>query len=493
MKNNDKPFIKKFKIDDNCYIYDVNSNKFFRVDEPVYILIDNKKGGDFYGKKILRKYPKHLIKKAEENINLMKKKGYFSSHRPQITYFHTISKDNFMVFLKDILNNKLQRITLVVTEKCNLRCTYCAYSGKYQFHRKHSKKNMNVEMMKKAVDFYFSKSSANNEKNISLYGGEPLLNFGLIKECVNYIKKTYSTIAKFNMTTNGTLLNKKNIKFLVQNQFSLLISIDGPKEIHDRYRVFKNGKGTFNCIIKNLRTMKSMYPEYYNNKVRFNMVLAPPLDFDKLNEFICEIDVKPSSIKFSRVNTHFTNFFNQFSQEQMIDFKKSKIKTMDSFNRKLVESKELNEVEKNMFRQRFLFIHRRDMEKLSSKVPSNGQCMIGERSLLINTNGNFNFCTRIDDVFNLGNIYTGYDYKRIEKIYFDLEEFLGKRCYGCWAIRLCMKCINDINKNGELDEDVFDLFCNKKKKSLLNEIKDYIRIRENNYDALDYLKDITIS
>jgi len=76
-------------------------------------------------------------------------------------------------------------------------------------------------------------------------------------------------MAKFNMTINGTLLNKEKIKFLVQNQFSILISIDGPKEIHDRYRVFKNGKGTFNCLIKNLRSMKSMYPEYYNRSFLF--------------------------------------------------------------------------------------------------------------------------------------------------------------------------------------------------------------------------------
>jgi radical SAM protein with 4Fe4S-binding SPASM domain len=223
------------------------------------------------------------------------------------------------------------------------------------------------------------------------------------------------------------------------------------------------------------------------------MVLAPPFDFDKINEFICETDIKPSSIKFSRVNPHFTTFFNQFNQEQMIAFKKCKKKNRASFNRKLAKGKELNEVEKHMFRQRFLFIHRRDMEKLDSKVPSNGQCMIGERSLLINTNGSFNFCTRIDDAFNLGNIDSGYDYKRIEKIYFDLEKLLGKRCYGCWAIRLCMKCINDINKNGELDEDVFERFCTKSKSSILNEIKDYIRIRENNYHALDYLEDVTIS
>lgn len=81
----------------------------------------------------------------------------------------------------------------------------------------------------------------------------------------------------------------------------------------------------------------------------------------------------------------------------------------------------------------------------------------------------------------------------LENHTFDLDKFLGERCYGCWAIRFCMKCIKNINKNGELDEEVFERFCSKKKRVILDEIKDYIKIRENNYYALNYLKEIDIS
>jgi uncharacterized protein len=177
----------------------------------------------------------------------------------------------------------------------------------------------------------------------------------------------------------------------------------------------------------------------------------------------------------------------------MKTFKESRINNLNSFNQKLAKNEELNEVEKSMFRTKYLYIHRRDMERLPSKYPSHGQCIIGTRTLLVNTDGSFNFCTQVDDVFNLGNIDAGFDYKRIEKIYFDLDKFLGERCYGCWAIRFCMKCIKNINKNGELDEEVFERFCSKKKRVILDEIKDYIKIRENNYYALNYLKEIDIS
>lgn len=492
MESSVKPFIKKFKIDDRFYIYDVNSNKFFKVDEIVYTLID-KEGDPDKLNGLKSKFQDHEIEKAQKNIDEIKRKGYFSSHRPEITFFHTRTGDNFKNDLKDVLDNKLNRITLVSTEKCNLRCRYCAYSGKYIYHRKHSKKDMDTGTMKTAVDFYFSHSSKKDEKNISIYGGEPLINFGLIKECVDYVKNKYAVPTNYNMTSNGILLDEDKIKFLVENQFSILISIDGPEEIHNRYRVFKNGKGTFDPLIRNLKAIKSMYPGYYKSKIRFNIVLAPPFHFDKINEFIYETDVKPAGIKFNYVNKNFTTFFNQFSSAQMESFKYSRINNLESFHSKLVRGEEPNAVEKNMFRDKFLYIHRRNMDKLAPKYPPNGQCILGERVLLINTDGSFNFCSRMSDVFNLGNIYSGFDYKRIEKIYFNLDNFFRVKCYGCWAIRFCMKCVRDINKNGQLDEEVFELFCSKKKNAVLNEIKDYITIRENNYHALDYLEEVILS
>lgn len=489
----DIPFIKKFQVDGDFFIYDVNTNKFFKVDEPVYHLIDKNEKQYEEASKSLAKFPLHVINEAIKNIDSARERGYFSSHRPKITYFHSIPKEKFMDFLKTQLNSNLRRIALVVTEFCNHRCRYCSYSGIYAYNRKHSRKHMTSQVMRKAVDFYFSRNHGVEEKNVSFFGGEPLANFRLIRECVNYINETYSDAAQYNMTTNGTLLDREKIRFLADNNFSVLVSIDGPKEVHDRYRVFRNGKGTFDRLMSNLEMMKEMYPDYFNSKVRFNVVLAPPIEFERINEFITRTDIKPAAFKFSYVNDHFTSFYNKFPPEQLAAIKKSKIENLESFNRKLASGEVPNELEKNMFIQRYLHIHRRSMEALPSEIPSNGQCILGERSIFINVDGSFNFCSKIDDSFNLGNPDTGFDYKRIEKIYFDMEKLLSERCYGCWAIRFCGKCINDVNKNGVVDGDVFERLCSSKKISILNEIKDYIKIRESNPQALNYLEGITIS
>lgn len=488
-----KPFIKKFKVDEYYYIYDVNRNGFFKVDEAVYNLVDSEQSGWSDHDGIPGKLPARDSAAALKNLDLMKEKGYFSHHRPQITYFHTRSKDDFTRDLKELLDHKLARVVIVVSEDCNMRCKYCAYSGNYLYNRVHSRKTMSAETIKKTVDFYFSHSRANPDKAVSFYGGEPLLNFDLIRLCIDYIKGQYPVPVKYNMTINGTLLSHEKIKFLAENDFSLLVSIDGPRDIHDRFRVFKNGRGTWDCITRNLKQMKAQYPDYYREKVGFNIIFTPYSNPDAIREFISREDIKVSNVIFSNVMPKFTTFYDQFNSEQMASYREMLANSLDSLNRKLIADEETDELEKGLNQHRYIYIHQRDMKPLPPKYPSHGQCLLGERSLLVNTDGNFNFCTQMEEVYNLGNLDSGFDYRRIQQVYFDLEELFARKCYQCWAIRFCRKCIKDLNKNGEVDEGLVDRLCTYKKEAILNEIIDYIRIRTRNPRAFDYIDKITVS
>ena len=85
---------------------------------------------------------------------------------------------------------KLHQLILQVTQQCNLRCEYCAYSGIYEGNRTHSSNRMSFETAKKAIDFFLEHSTENSNVSIGFYGGEPLLEFDLIKRCVSYIKET---------------------------------------------------------------------------------------------------------------------------------------------------------------------------------------------------------------------------------------------------------------------------------------------------------------
>jgi len=179
--------------------------------------------------------------------------------------------------LESHLDRKLGILILQVTQGCNLRCEYCAYSGKY-YNRTHSAKRMDYETACSAVDFLIAHSSDKEEVILGFYGGEPLLEFDLIRKVIDYAEKNYpGKRIGYNMTTNVTLLTDEIMDYLVEKDFFLMFSLDGPKEIHDIHRKFADGRGSFDIIMKNLARMKERYPDFYR-KCRTNSVVTPEKD-----------------------------------------------------------------------------------------------------------------------------------------------------------------------------------------------------------------------
>lgn len=153
----------------------------------------------------------------------------------------------------------LSSLVLQVTQQCNLRCSYCAFSGLYH-NRTHNSERMNFETARKAIDFFIERSFESESLHLGFYGGEPLLEIELIKKCVDYIQKNVEgKRITFGITTNGTLLTGEVLQFLYDNDFSITISLDGPKEDHDACRKFANGKGSFDIVVKNISEAKRLY------------------------------------------------------------------------------------------------------------------------------------------------------------------------------------------------------------------------------------------
>lgn len=118
-------------------------------------------------------------------------------------------------FIEQELRGCVFNLVLQVTQNCNLRCSYCAYSGAY-YNRTHSQKRMSFEMAKKAIDFLFSHSSERDQLVIGFYGGEPLLEFDLITQIVEYSESIgWGKKLRYVVTTNATLLTDKVLDFFV--------------------------------------------------------------------------------------------------------------------------------------------------------------------------------------------------------------------------------------------------------------------------------------
>ena len=136
------------------------------------------------------------------------------------------------------LDRKMRKLILQVTQDCNFRCSYCDYScGNDNFHRKHNNTNMSEETAMKAIAFFKKHSLDQDRINISFYGGEPLMNYSLIKKCIETVNKEFAgKHISYNLTTNGLLLNGEKVIYLIDNNVNITVSLDGPRKVHDKNR-----------------------------------------------------------------------------------------------------------------------------------------------------------------------------------------------------------------------------------------------------------------
>lgn len=138
--------------------------------------------------------------------------------------------------------------TIWITEKCNLGCKYCYEQDLFKNKRNTGKYSENV------VGFITSIAELypDEEVLITFHGGEPLLGIEVIEQYVDRLKKYFMDRVQFCITTNGTLLNEKNIEFLCKNFCDISVSLDGIKSINDKNRINKAGEGTYDLVVKNL-------------------------------------------------------------------------------------------------------------------------------------------------------------------------------------------------------------------------------------------------
>ena len=151
--------------------------------------------------------------------------------------------------LKKKTSGVVKALCLHVAHICNLNCSYCfASQGKYHGDRA----VMSYEVGKRALDFLIENSKGRTNLEVDFFGGEPLMNFDVVKQLVTYARSREKECKKnfrFTLTTNGMLINDDVIDFANREMSNVVLSLDGRREIHDRYRVDYNGKGSYDTIV----------------------------------------------------------------------------------------------------------------------------------------------------------------------------------------------------------------------------------------------------
>lgn len=344
-----------------------------------------------------------------------------------------------------ILREGLNQLTLCATEDCNLRCKYCIYSDNYEYSRGYSQKYMNFETAKKALDHYFSLLEEAKRYNpckrlaVGFYGGEPLLNFELIKRCVKYIEKAYSDYKILHtITTNASLMNKEKADFLMQHDFSIAVSLDGPEEEHDRNRVYANGKGTFKDIMKNV----SYIMEKGYEKISSLAIFDWKSNLFKLHEFFDREDVPLLTI-ISMANTDMgCNYYNQFSKEDfqchLEQMKKAKQHYMEYLiGNNLKNRTSVFDLLFGLSAARSIFQTPVILDPFPI-MPCTGSCIPG-RKLYVDVDGRIHTCERINKAFPIGDVEKGLDFERIAEMMGNYFQHLDS-CSNCEVRKMCNKC-----------------------------------------------------
>ena len=239
--------IHQYKLNGYNIVLDVHSGSIHVVDDIAYDIIAmyESHDADAIVDEMMKKYG-HLEDVNEEELRLCL--ADIEELKKQQKLF---SEDLFRGIAMDFKNRSkdVKALCLHVAHSCNLNCAYCfASQGKYQGERA----LMSFEVAKQAMDFLVANSGNHVNLEVDFFGGEPLMNFDVVKKTVEYarsIEKEHGKNFRFTLTTNGVDVDDEVMEFANKECHNVVMSIDGRKDVHDRFRVDYQGRGSYDQII----------------------------------------------------------------------------------------------------------------------------------------------------------------------------------------------------------------------------------------------------
>lgn len=236
--------VHQFKLNNHNIVLDVFSGSVHVVDDVAYDIISMYKDNDINTiyKEIQSKYSdvtREDIDDCISDINELEKSGKLFTEDEYSDLAFDFKKRNTVI----------KALCLHIAHTCNLNCEYCfASQGKYHGERA----LMSLEVGKRAIDFLIENSGKRHNLEVDFFGGEPLMNFDVVKGIVEYarsIEKKYDKNFRFTLTTNGVLVDDEVIDFANKECHNVVLSLDGRKEIHDNLRKTINGQGSYDTIV----------------------------------------------------------------------------------------------------------------------------------------------------------------------------------------------------------------------------------------------------
>lgn len=446
--------VYQFKMWDKKFAVDTESANFFEIDHvasDAIELMQERPEKDIIHK-LSKIYDYQTSKRVIKNLSRLKKEGMLFSEGQ---------------YREKNIKRQITDVTLNIVNNCNLGCRYCWNQGGGYGSGALNNKKMDCRVAYKAIDLLVRESRGFDDLIIDYYGGEPLLNFSLIKQTIEHCKKIKNKRKnnfRFLLATNGTLLDKEKGEFLIENGVDVAVSLDGPKKIQDMQRPFSGGGGSFDVVMDNIHSLKADYRKRIVGRATFTPYSADviktfkflrSLGFDRIE--VCESEKAGYGLESKN------RFF--FTGEKGINHLKSLYNDLAIFyTQEIIKG---NLTYKNTYFNRFF----KQLSRLYHIQSNVGACSAGYSLMAVDMDGSIYPCTAFVGIprFKIGTVDTGINDNKLLK-FLDTKIFGSDACNKCWARRICKGCGSCYNLNyftnknlGQPDNYYCELFRHKTK------------------------------
>lgn len=414
------------KFEDTYFILDVESGSLHSTDVLVYdiaTLIEN--GTTDYADisdALSDKYPTSVISEALMELNELQEDGLLNCE-PLIEH---------VSFNKPVIKS----LCLNIAHDCNLNCTYCfAANGMYSGERQ----MMSEATAKAALDFLVARSAGRKQLEVDFFGGEPLLNFPVVKACVQYgreLEKIHNKIFRFTLTTNAYHVTDEMADFLNKEMKNIVVSIDGRKEIHDSLRPNMAGEGSFDRCLKNATLLVANREKEYYIRGTYT---SKNLDF--ADDVLAIADMGFSEISLEPVVT-----------TGELELLPEHIETIDKEYQRLGRLYEQRRRDGRPFHFFHFTVDFSSGPCLNKRLRG---CGAGTEYVAIAPDGGIYPCHQFDGLpeFLMGNVLEGTTTdKRISSMFANCHVYNKPECKACYAKYFCSGgcAANAYKKNGDL-------------------------------------------
>ncbi len=413
--------VHQYKILNQNIVLDISSGGVFSVDEIAYDIISvfEKMDKDEVIEKLLCEYKDKNISKEE----ILECYNQVEQLKEQGVLFSNDEFESMASTLKAKTSGVVKALCLHIAHTCNLNCEYCfASQGKYNGERS----LMSFEVGKRALDFLVKNSGQRKNLEVDFFGGEPLMNFQVVKDLVKYarsIEKEKGKNFRFTLTTNGVLIDDDVIEFANKEMHNVVLSLDGRKEVHDRYRVDYNGKGSWEKIVPKFQKLVNAR----GNKDYYMRGTFTHFNPDFLEDILVMLDLGFTELSMEPV------VCPEGDKNQLTDSDIEIVKTQYEELAKLM-------LERKRQGKPFTFYHYMiDLKGGPCIYKRISGCGSGTEYMAVTPTGDLYPCHQFvgEEKFKLGNIFDGITNREVTKEFLDCNVYARENCKDCWAKLYC--------------------------------------------------------